>query len=275
MKIRTEFNIMIDPKGKIPRNIFITDRFSVRDARPPPPPIHFRYETDDRDLICYYTIVEDENDPPPPTSLLRLSEMSSEWLRKAASGNGLRGWEFLGKNELVKFLEAHRYVFSDDFYKHRSLPDQLRTWVGLFAVDNFAEHYAEVMTNSLIGTNYLSEFVGCEREWWWSRLCFAFDYEIELFSFGMRSFDVFYKLLCLKFEMIVYEVEGIFYINGGHESYNVWCRAVDLEWETMRGKLDGKVWCFEDRVSFLSHLRDRLEEKFFSIQNRFIEDLRI
>ncbi len=268
MEIRSEFRIMIDPKGEISRNIFVTDRFSVKDARPPPPPNHFRYEIDDRDLVCYYTIVEDENDPPPPTSLLRLSEMSSEWLRKAASGNGLRGWEFLGKNELVRFLEAHRYVFSDDFYKHRSLPNQLRTWVSLFAVDNFAEHYAEVMTNSLIRTNYLSEFVSCEREWWWSRLCFAFDYEIELFSFGMRSFEVFRKLMCLKFETIVYEVGELFDTNEG---YDIWCREVDSEWEVMRGELGDEVWCFEDRVSFLSNLR----EKIFEIRNRFIEDLHI
>ncbi len=259
---------MIDPKGEISRNIFVTDRFSVKDVRPPPPPNHFRYEIDDRDLFCYYTIVEDENDTPPPTSLLRLSEMSSEWLRKAASGNGLRGWEFLDKNELVRFLEAHRYVFSDDFYKHRSLPDQLRTCVGLFAVDNFAKHYAEVMTNSLIRTNYLSEFVSCEREWWWDSLCFAFDYEIELFSFGMRSFEVFRKLMCLKFETIVYEVEELFDTNEG---YDIWCREVDSEWEVMRGELGDEVWCFEDRVSFLSNLR----EKIFEIRDRFIEDLHI
>ena len=253
MVICPNFNIMIDPKGEIPKNIFVTDRFDSN-INLPSLPIHFRYEIDDRDLICYYTIVEDENDPPPPTSLLRLSEMSSEWLRKVASGNGLRGWNFLNKNELVKFLEAHRYVFPDDFYKQRSLPDQIKAWVGLFAVGNFAEHYAEVMTNSLIGTNYLSEFVYCEREWWWSRLCFAFDYEIELFSFGMSSFDVFYKLLCLKFETVEREIR---------EFYNMsddWCRKVDLEWEKMVGGLSGEVWCFEDRVSF----RSRLREKFLT-----------
>ena len=202
MEIRSEFRIMIDPKGEIPKNIFVTDRFSVRDARPPPPPKHFKYEIDDRDLICYHTIVEDESDPPPPVSLLRLSEMSSEWLREVASGNGLRGWEFLDKDELVKFLEAHRYVFPDDFYKQRSLPDQLRAWVGLFAIGNFAEHYAEVMINSLIKTNYLKEFVSCEREWWWGRLSFAFYYETELFSFGMDSFVLFEKVIYLKFELV-------------------------------------------------------------------------
>ena len=258
MSIRSDFRIMIDPKGEIPRNIFVTDRFFVLGMRPPPPPNHFRYEIDDRDLVCYYTIVEDENDPPPPVSFLRLSEMSSEWLRKVASGNGLRGWEFLDKNELVRFLEAHRYVFSDDFYKHRSLPNQLRTWVSLFAVDNFAEHYAEVMTNSLIRANYLSEFVSCEREWWWDRLSFAFDYETELFSFGMESFDVLYKLICSKFEMIVYEVEKLFGMSKDHEGYDVWRRKVGLERETMIGRLGDEVWRFKDRASFLLDLGEKL-----------------
>ena len=265
MEIRSEFRIMVDPKGEIPKNMFVTDRFSVSDACPPLPPKHFKYEIDDRDLVCYYAIVEDESDPPPSVSLLRLSEMSSEWLREVASGNGLRGWKTFDKDELVKFLEAHRYVFPDDFYKRRSLPDQLRAWVGLFAVGNFAEHYAEVMINSLTKTNYFNEFVSCEREWWWDRLCFAFYYETELFSFGMESFMVFDKVICLKFEMIAYEVEELFGINESHESYDIWCREVDLEWEAMRGKLDDVVWCFEDRVLFVSHLRDRLEEKFFEI----------
>ncbi len=225
MEILSNFRIMIDPKGEIPKNIIVTDRFSVRDVCPPSPPKHFKYEIDDRDLICYYTIVEDENEPSPPTSLLRLSEMSSEWLREVASGNGLRGWKFLDKADLVRFLEAHRYVFPDDFYKQRSLPDQLRAWVDLFAIGNFVEHYTEVMINSLTKTNYFSKSVSCEREWWWDILYSAFDYEVSFFSFGMDSFTVFDKVLCLKFEM----------------------------------------WCFEDRLLFLSHLRDRLEEKFFEI----------
>ena len=265
MEILSNFRIMIDSKGEIPKNIFVTDRFSVSDACPPPPPKHFKYEIDDRDLVCYYTIVEDESDPPPPTSLLRLSEMSSEWLRKAASGNRLRGWEFLDKAELVRFLEAHRYVFPDDFYKQRSLPNQIRAWVDLFAISNFAEHYAEVMINSLTNTNYLKDFVSCEREWWWDRLCFAFYYETELFSFGMDLFTYFDKMICVKFEIIALDVEILFSMNRSHESYNVWRRAVDLEWEALRGRLDGEVWCFEDRLLFLSHLRDRLEEKFIEI----------
>ncbi len=270
MEVHQSFRIMIDPKGEIPKNIFVTDRFFVRDARPPPPPPpkHFRYEIDDRDLVCYYTIVEDENDPPPPASLLRLSEMTLEQLRRVAFGNGLRGWETLNKDELVKFLVAHRYIFSDDFYKQRSLPNQLQAWVDSFAVGDFAKHYAEVMTNSLIRTSYLGEFVSCERKWWWDRDClhFAFCHEIELFMFGMESFMLFDKLICFWFEMIVYALERFLNVDESHGSYNVWRQEVGLEWEAMRGKLDDVVWCFEDRVKFVMDLRNRLQEK---ISNMF------
>ncbi len=216
-------------------------------------------------MVCYYTIVEDESDPPPPVSLLRLSEMTLERLRKVAFGNGLRGWETLNKDKLVKFLEAHRYIFSDDFYKQRSLPNQLRAWVGLFAVGYFVKHYVEVMINSLTKTGYFSEFVSCERKWWWSRLHFAFCHEIELFLFGMESFMVFDKLICYEFEMIVCSLEHFLSVDESHESYNVWRREVDLEWKTMRGKLNDVVWCFKDRVLFLSGLRNRLQEKISNI----------
>ena len=67
--------------------------------------------------------------------------------------------------------------------------------------------------------------------------------------------------------MVVYEVEEFFDVDESHESYDVWCRAVDLEGEALRERLDGVVWCFEDRVLFFSRLRDRLEEKFIEILN--------
>ena len=62
-----------------------------------------------------------------------------------------------------------------------------------------------------------------------------------------------------------YEVEELFGVDESHESYDVWCQAVDLEWETLRERLDGEVLCLEDRLLFLSRLRDRLEEKFIEI----------
>ncbi len=37
MEIFSNFRIMIDPRGEIPKNIFVTDRVFVRDMRPPLP----------------------------------------------------------------------------------------------------------------------------------------------------------------------------------------------------------------------------------------------
>ena len=216
-------------------------------------------------MVLYYTIVEDKNDPPPPLSLLRLSEMSVEQLCKIALDNGLRGYEPLNKAELVRFMEAHRYVFSDDFYDQRSLPDQIKAWVGLFAEGNFADHYSDVMTNSLKNTSYLRGFVSCKKEWWWDDLCLAFYYETELFTFWMDPFEVFEKMICLRFELVVKEVEGYFNVDESHENYETWCRALDSKFENFIKKLNGNILCFECRSVFLTRLRDWLEEEFLKI----------
>ncbi len=214
---------------------------------------------DDRDLICYYTIVEDENDPAPPLSLLRLSEMSVDQLGRIASDNGLGGYDSLNKDELVRFMEAHRYVFSDDFY------DQIKAWVGLFAEGNFVDHYSDVIINSLKNTNYLSEFVSCKREWWWDNLCLAFYYETELFTFWMDPFLVFERMICLRFELVVKEVQGYFNVGESHQNYETWCRALDSKFENFIKELNGNILCFECRLVFLTRLRDWLEEEFFKI----------
>ena len=220
---------------------------------------------DDRDLICYFSLVEDESDPPPPLSLLRLSEMSVDQLCKIASDNGLRGYDILYKKELVRFLESHRYVFPDDFYKQRSLPDQIKAWVGLFAKKNFANHYVNVITNSLKSTGYLKNFVSCEKKWWWGNFCLAFYYETELFTFWMDPFEVFEKMICLRFELVVREVEDLFDVNESHESYEIWCRALDSKFENFIKELNGNILCFECRSVFLTRLRDWMEEEFLKI----------
>ncbi len=104
--------------------------------------------------LCFYRLIIDQNDPPAPASLLRLSKMPIKKLKAIASKNDLGGWAGLSKIDLVKFLERHRYIFSDDFYKQRSLPNQLKAWVGLFTTSNFAEHYTEVMLNTLTKMDY-------------------------------------------------------------------------------------------------------------------------
>ncbi len=88
-------------------------------------------------------------------------------LKSIASRNDLGGWAGLSKIDLVKFLERHRYIFSDDFYKQRSLPNQIRAWVALFAVSNFPEHYIEVILNTLTKMNYYKPANQIECHCWW------------------------------------------------------------------------------------------------------------
>ena len=54
METQSEFRIMVDPKGKIPKNMFVTDRFSVRDLNPPLPPKQFKYDREDRSIISFF-----------------------------------------------------------------------------------------------------------------------------------------------------------------------------------------------------------------------------
>ncbi len=134
-----EIKILVINEQKIPRNYFVLDKIINKDTSLPPPPKHFKYVEEDRKGLCSYKIVEDENDPPLPASILRLHKMSFKRLKAIASRNDLGGWANLDKPNLLKFLEKHRYVFTDDFYKQRSLKLQLQAWVELFAVGNLAE----------------------------------------------------------------------------------------------------------------------------------------
>jgi hypothetical protein len=160
----------------------------------PPPTKHFKYIEEDREGHCFYKLVEDENDPPPPASLLRLSEMTVKKLKAIALKNDLGGWANLGKTDLVRFLKRHRYIFSDDFYKQQSLPNQLRTWIGLFAVSNLAEHYTEVILNTLTKVGYCkptNQRKGELRYCWWKGLPLCGSYERDLFLSEPNSFIVF------------------------------------------------------------------------------------
>ncbi len=148
------FEIMITNDDDGIRNHFVIDRTIFVNTLLPPPPKHFVYGKIDRKKLCFYRLLVDKNDPPSPASLLRLSKMSVNKLKAIASKNDLGGWAGLGKADLVKFLKRHRYIFPDDFYKQKSLSNQLKAWVTLFADGNFAERYTEVMLNTLTKTGY-------------------------------------------------------------------------------------------------------------------------
>ncbi len=155
------FQIMVTNDDHAPRNHFFIDRFISGNKLLPPPPRHFRYGKKECIGLCFYRPLVHKNDPPPPASLLRLSEMSAKKLKAIASENDLRGWEDLSKTDLVRFLVKHRYIFSDDFYKQRSLPNTL-TKAGYYNPTNQCK---------------------CELEYycWWKGLSLANDYEKRLF----------------------------------------------------------------------------------------------
>ena len=125
------FEIMATNDDRGIRNHFVIGRDIFGDIPlPPPPPKHFVYGKIDRLDLCFYRLIIDQNDPPPPASLLCLSKMSIKKLRAIASKNDLRGWAGLSKTDLMRFWGKNRYIFPDDFYKQRSLPSQLKAWVG-------------------------------------------------------------------------------------------------------------------------------------------------
>jgi hypothetical protein len=110
-----------------------------------------------------YKLVVDETNPPPPVHLLRLAEIRVEDLQSIALESGLKGWSELGKANLVRFLETHRYIFPDVFYEQRSFPDMLKAWTELFAPTGVAKHYTEVIRETLVKASTLwraSQFFG-------------------------------------------------------------------------------------------------------------------
>ena len=179
-----EIKILAIDEEKIPRNYFVVDRDENENVKLLPPPRHFKYEVEDRVKLCYYKIVEDENDPPLPVSVLRLRKMSMKRLKAIAARNDLGGWANLDKPNLLKFLERHRYVFTDDFYKQRSLKLQLQAWVELFAVGNLAKHYVEVMLNALTKSGYYKPDAEPEYCCWWKGLPLSNLYERDVFLGG-------------------------------------------------------------------------------------------
>ncbi len=196
------FEIMVTYENYGPRNHFVIDRTIFVNTLLPPPPKYFKYVEEGRLGLCFYELIVDQNDPPPPASLLRLSKMSIKKLKAIALKNDLGGWASLGKTDLVRFLERHRYIFPDDFYKQRSLPNQLKAWVGLFADGNFAEHYTEVMLSTLSKTGYYRPTNQIKYYCWWKGLPIAGDYERGLFLSEPNSFVMFEREMSMRFDEI-------------------------------------------------------------------------
>ena len=260
------FEIMVTYENYGPRNHFAIDRTIYGDIPLPPPPKHFRYVKKYRLGLCFYKLIIDRDDPPPPASLLRLSKM----LKAIASKNDLGGWAGLSKIDLVKFLERHRYIFSYDFYKQRSLPNQLKAWVGLFADGNFAEHYAEVMRNTLTKMDYYKPTNQIEYYCWWKGLPLANDNERILFLSEPNSFIMFEREMNVRFtnEVIGNVGEPIRErLSRIDNSLIFWVRELSREQKAMREKIYemGVVWSEEEKDLFFSQLKASLEKKVLQI----------
>ncbi len=202
------FEIMVTNENYGPRNHFVIDRTIHSDISLPLPPKHFKYVRKELYRFFFYTLIVDQNYPPPPASLLRLSKMPIKKLKSIALRNDLGGWAGLSKIDLVKFLERHRYIFSDDFYKQRSLPNQLKAWVGLFADGNFAEHYTEVMLNTLTKMDYYKPTNQTEYYCWWKGLRISDDYMRILFLSEPNSFVMFEREMNVRFREMILNAGG-------------------------------------------------------------------
>ena len=264
-----EIKILVINEDKTPRNYFVIDRDENENASLLPPPKHFKYEMEDRAGLCYYKIVEDENDPTLPASILRLRKMSMKRLKAIAARNDLGGWANLDKPNLLKFLERHRYVFTDDFYKQRSLKLQLQAWVELFAVGNLAEHYVEVVLNALTKSGYYKPDAEPEYFCWWKGLPLSNVYERDVFLGGPNSVLVFYRKMGLRFRKMIVDIEApirenirrgrCVEVEGGNER---WKERVRCVWENVGElieKLD-RVWNEREIEQFLSFSKEVLEK---------------
>ncbi len=145
--------VLVTKKRDLPENCFVAfQRFKTK-VDLPRPPTHFRYEcrviNDNIHHYEIYRIVTDETNPPPSFCLLRLEEMRVKDLQKFASDSGLKGWTKLGKADLIRFLETHKYIFPDMFYEQRAFSKALKAWAELFASTSFAVHYAEIIKETL------------------------------------------------------------------------------------------------------------------------------
>ena len=264
-----EIKILVIDEQKIPRNYFVLDKIINKDTSLPPPPKHFKYVEEDRKGLCSYKIVEDENDPPLPASILRLHKMSFKRLKAIASRNDLGGWTNLDKPNLLKFLEKHRYVFTDDFYKQRSLKLQLQAWVELFAVGNLAEHYVEVILSTLTESGYHKPDAESEYCCWWKGLPLSGIYERDFFSGGPNSVLVFGREMNIRYGEMINNIEipiremlrrgECEEVEGGNARWKEETLCVCQNMNELIERV-GRVWDKREIEQFFSFAKKRLEK---------------
>ena len=204
-------------------------------------------------------------------------------LKAIAARNDLGGWTNLDKPNLLKFLERHRYVFTDDFYKQRSLKLQLEAWVELFAAGNLAEHYVEVMLNSLTKSGYYKPDAEPEYFCWWKGLPLSNTYEIDLFLGGPDSVLMFHRKMGLRYRKMIVDIEApvredirrgrCLEMVGGNWS---WKKRVSFVWENLSKLIEkyDRVWDEKEVEHFFSITKKVLEIdcRFFVLGDNSMEE---
>ena len=165
-------------------------------------------------------------------------------------------------------MVRHRYIFSDDFYKQRSLPNQIRAWVELFADDNFAEHYTEIMVNTLTKMNYYKPANQIECHCWRKGLPLSNKYERDLFLSESNSLMMFEREMDVRFREMVLDI-GELVRERFLQSDNVfrfWLQEWGREEKAMKEKINEieVVWSEEEKDLFFLQLKESLVKKVCS-----------
>ena len=85
-----------------------------------------------------------------------LSGLTVKELRHIARESGLYGHTALRKASLIRFLHKRRQLIKKCVEK-QMFPAAMKTWVELFADGNFAEHYTQVIMNTLPIMSYFGK----------------------------------------------------------------------------------------------------------------------
>ncbi len=86
-----------------------------------------------------------------------MSGLTVKELRDIARESGLYGHTALRKASLIRFLDKRRQLIKKRVEK-RMFPDAIKTWVELFAPNEFAtEHFTQVIMNTLSDMSYFGK----------------------------------------------------------------------------------------------------------------------
>ncbi len=145
----------------------------------------------------------------------------------------------------------------------------------MFATSDFAEHYTEVILNTLTKVGYYKPTNRRRGELgycWWKGLPLSGVYERDLFLSEPNSLMVFEREMCMRLSKMIENTEEpiIEMLEQNEDGYEIWSQEVCREWQTMREKIYeiGVVWSETEKDLFFSQLKVSLEKKVLQIDRR-------